>query len=72
MGLDVRGGDFLVLGRVFSLLSVSPPSLADLVLVVGNARGRAEASVCRRSLRRIDSVLRVAKGPSLPFVTIKV
>uniref|UniRef100_A0A0D9ZKK8 Uncharacterized protein n=1 Tax=Oryza glumipatula TaxID=40148 RepID=A0A0D9ZKK8_9ORYZ len=36
IGLDIRGGDFLVAGRVFSLLSVSPPSLA------GPCSGRGE------------------------------
>uniref|UniRef100_A0A0E0MMV5 Uncharacterized protein n=1 Tax=Oryza punctata TaxID=4537 RepID=A0A0E0MMV5_ORYPU len=54
MGLDVHGGVFLVAGRVFSLLLVSPLLWPDPVLVVGNARGRAEALACHRNLRRID------------------
>uniref|UniRef100_A0A0D9ZBH0 Uncharacterized protein n=1 Tax=Oryza glumipatula TaxID=40148 RepID=A0A0D9ZBH0_9ORYZ len=70
MGLDVHDGDFLVVGRVFSLLSVSPLLWPDPFLVMGNARGRAEALACYRSLRRMDG-MRVAKGPSLPLVIIK-
>uniref|UniRef100_A0A0E0GRP7 Uncharacterized protein n=1 Tax=Oryza nivara TaxID=4536 RepID=A0A0E0GRP7_ORYNI len=70
MGLDVHDDDFLVVGRVFSLLSVSPLLWPDPFLVMGNARGRAEALACYRSLRRMDG-MRVAKGPSLPLVMIK-
>uniref|UniRef100_A0A0E0I710 Uncharacterized protein n=1 Tax=Oryza nivara TaxID=4536 RepID=A0A0E0I710_ORYNI len=63
----------------FSLLSVSPLLWPDpilvvgnsSILVVGNSRGRAEAPACCRSLWRIDGVSRVAKGPSLPLVTVK-
>ncbi|BAS85708.1 Os03g0674000 [Oryza sativa Japonica Group] len=36
----------------------------------GMLGGRAEALACYRSLRRMDG-MRVAKGPSLPLVTIK-
>uniref|UniRef100_A0A0E0NZE7 Uncharacterized protein n=1 Tax=Oryza rufipogon TaxID=4529 RepID=A0A0E0NZE7_ORYRU len=71
MGLDVHDSDFLVVSRVFSLLSISPLLWSDPFLVMGNARGRVEALACYRSLRWMDGISRVAKGPSLPLVTIK-